>query len=254
MAKCWSIQNMSMAQKAVLISLADQSNDDGVCWPSIKTIAKRTCMTDRSVRNATAWLISSGILVRDRRFNKSNVYTICPENFRPSELDKDVVQNPIEEFSSGGEEFNSGLDLNQFPTNRNRTVKEPSIGASVQTTTKAEHPPKDKPTKPKQDNTHKEEGFSEFWEAWPKSSRKQAKGYCLKAWVKTGAYKSKDAILAHIESLKGTDGWTKNNGEYIPAPLVYLNQQRWDGAEVEPEQTVMPGVINRYGPGFEGVL
>lgn len=251
MAKCWPIQNMSMAQKAVLISLADQSNDDGVCWPSIKTIAKRTCMTDRSVRNATAWLISSGILVRDRRFNKSNVYTICPENFRPSELDKDVVQNPIEEFSSGGEEFNSGLDLNQFPTNRNRTVKEPSIGASVQTTTKAEHPPKDKPTKQKQDNTHKEEGFSEFWEAWPKSSRKQAKGYCLKAWVKAGAYKSKDAILAHIESLKDTDGWTKNNGEYIPAPLVYLNQKRWDGAELA--ESVAAGE-SKFGSGFEGVM
>jgi hypothetical protein len=32
--------------------------------------------------------------------------------------------------------------------------------------------------------------------------------------------------------MKTTDQWRKDNGAYIPAPLVYLNQQRWDGAEI----------------------
>jgi hypothetical protein len=32
--------------------------------------------------------------------------------------------------------------------------------------------------------------------------------------------------------LKTTEQWLKLNGAFIPAPLVYLNQQRWDGAEV----------------------
>ena len=38
-------------------------------------------------------------------------------------------------------------------------------------------------------------------------------------------------ILAHVESLKVSTGWQKNGGEFIPAPLVYLNQRRWEGAE-----------------------
>jgi len=32
--------------------------------------------------------------------------------------------------------------------------------------------------------------------------------------------------------MKTTDAWRKDNGAFIPAPLVYLNQQRWDGAEI----------------------
>ena len=32
--------------------------------------------------------------------------------------------------------------------------------------------------------------------------------------------------------MKTTEQWLKLNGAFIPAPLVYLNQQRWDGAEV----------------------
>lgn len=100
----------------------------------------------------------------------------------------------------------------------------------------------------------KEKGFAEFWEVWPKSERKQAKGACLKAWVRVGACKDTKAIIAHIETCKDSDSWQKDGGQYIPAPLVYLNQKRWEGAEVEPEQKIMPGVINRYGAGFEGVL
>jgi hypothetical protein len=32
--------------------------------------------------------------------------------------------------------------------------------------------------------------------------------------------------------MKTTPQWLRDNGAYIPAPKVYLNQQRWDGAEI----------------------
>ena len=53
MASCWQLQGMSASQKAVLISLADQANDDGVCWPAVGTIAARTCLSERAVREAS---------------------------------------------------------------------------------------------------------------------------------------------------------------------------------------------------------
>lgn len=49
MSNCWPLQGMSPSQKAVLISLADQSNDDGYCWPSIRTISVRTCLSERAI-------------------------------------------------------------------------------------------------------------------------------------------------------------------------------------------------------------
>lgn len=74
-------------------------------------------------------------------------------------------------------------------------------------------------------------GFIKFWAAWPASDRKQAKGKCLESWTKAGAEADAEQVLAHVARMLGSREWTKNGGEFIPAPLVYLNQRRWDGAD-----------------------
>lgn len=82
-----------------------------------------------------------------------------------------------------------------------------------------------------------ESGFDKFWAAWPKSIRKGGKSECQKKWVKLNCEAQADQIIKHVEWMKTTDQWRKSDGSFIPAPLVYLNQQRWDGAEI-PEMTV----------------
>jgi len=79
--------------------------------------------------------------------------------------------------------------------------------------------------------------FEDFWSAWPKSERKGAKSQCLAKWTKQKLDLQAETIIAHVNYMKTTDQWKKGNGSYIPAPLVYLNQQRWDGAEI-PEINV----------------
>ncbi|MCW0370250.1 helix-turn-helix domain-containing protein [Xanthomonas sacchari] len=81
MSQCWPLQGLSVTQKAVLISLADQANDDGVCWPAIGTIARRCCMSERAVRSAMDHLESVGLLARERRFNSSSNYTVTPAKY-----------------------------------------------------------------------------------------------------------------------------------------------------------------------------
>jgi hypothetical protein len=73
--------------------------------------------------------------------------------------------------------------------------------------------------------------FLRFWGTWPKSNRKQAQGQCWDRWRKADMDLCADAIIAHVEGLKGSADWRKNGGEFVPAPLVYLNQRRWEGAE-----------------------
>ncbi|RUP35572.1 MAG: hypothetical protein EKK45_00775 [Curvibacter sp.] len=75
-------------------------------------------------------------------------------------------------------------------------------------------------------------GFSRFWSTWPSNDRKQAKGKCLEAWKKAGAEKEVDSICAHVDHLKGSEEWQRQGGQFIPAPLVYLNQRRWEGADM----------------------
>jgi hypothetical protein len=82
MAACWPLQ-MPATAKSVLISLADQASDDGVCWPSVGTIAKRTCLSERAVQEAIAWLQTVGVVFREYRINTSTSYTITPGKFNP---------------------------------------------------------------------------------------------------------------------------------------------------------------------------
>ncbi|MGA4815948.1 helix-turn-helix domain-containing protein [Pseudomonas aeruginosa] len=74
---------MSAPQKAVLISLADNSNDDGVCWPSVAKIAERTCLSERAVRNALRWLEDAKILISHQRNGRSTWYTVTPASYAP---------------------------------------------------------------------------------------------------------------------------------------------------------------------------
>jgi hypothetical protein len=70
--------------------------------------------------------------------------------------------------------------------------------------------------------------FLKFWTAWPPHERKEAKGKCWEKWRKEDLDQCSEVILSHVESLKQSERW---RGGFIVAPLVYLNQRRWEGAE-----------------------
>src|SRR5690606_28166237 len=67
----------------VLISLADNANDEGVCWPSIASIAERTCLSERAVRNSLRALEELGLLVSHQRMGRYTWYTVVPDGFDP---------------------------------------------------------------------------------------------------------------------------------------------------------------------------
>lgn len=79
-------------------------------------------------------------------------------------------------------------------------------------------------------------GFTEFWDAWPRHTRKVAKQQCLDKWARLHCADEATLIVAHVRWMQTQDDWLRDQGRYIPAPLVYLNQRRWDGWEPEPER------------------
>ncbi|HBO8835577.1 TPA: helix-turn-helix domain-containing protein [Pseudomonas aeruginosa] len=83
MSACWPLQGMSPAQKAVLISLADQANDQGVCWPAVDSIAMRCCLSKRAVQQAIKWLRSAGIVSVEERQGRSTMYSVTPAAYAP---------------------------------------------------------------------------------------------------------------------------------------------------------------------------
>ena len=66
------------ARKLVLLKLADNANDDGICFPSYQYIADKCEMTRRSAINHIEYLIKMGLVSKKERKNKdgsiSNLY------------------------------------------------------------------------------------------------------------------------------------------------------------------------------------
>ena len=71
---------MKLSSVAIMARLADFSSDEGVCWPSIETIARQLGAGTSTIRTAIAKLEKDGWLTRTQRRNgnrnASNVYRL----------------------------------------------------------------------------------------------------------------------------------------------------------------------------------
>ncbi|MBB4817104.1 hypothetical protein HNP29_000461 [Pseudomonas alcaligenes] len=133
MSACWPLQGMTATQKAVLISLADNANDEGVCWPSVSNISLRTCLSERAVQGAIKWLCSVGALATSDRTGRSTVYTVTPEAYAPpQQLHPRSICTPADGAGLPPQELHpTPADGAPHPRssctqNRNRTKREPS--------------------------------------------------------------------------------------------------------------------------------
>lgn len=79
MALIWPLR-MPPTAKAVLVSMADNANDAGHCWPSLDAICERTCFGRTAVIAAIKWLEEAGFLVVNRSNGRHTTYMVVPAN------------------------------------------------------------------------------------------------------------------------------------------------------------------------------
>ena len=60
-------QTLTPTLKLVLMALADSADDQGVCWPSVSTLAKKCSVSTRTVRRSLRVLMDSGMLIAEAR-------------------------------------------------------------------------------------------------------------------------------------------------------------------------------------------
>lgn len=80
------------------------------------------------------------------------------------------------------------------------------------------------------------DGFVRFWDEWPKNDRKQDKRKCLAKWKSDKLEAIAEQIVQDVALKKTTEKWKAG---YVEAPLVYLNNRRWDDgviAEIKTDQ------------------
>lgn len=74
-------------------------------------------------------------------------------------------------------------------------------------------------------NTVVEEYFDIFWKAYP---RKTGKGDARKKFAKALTKTSFENIMAALGKVKASAQWQKDDGQFVPYPATWLNQERWD--------------------------
>lgn len=79
----WAVIGVTHTAKIVLLALADNANDAGVCWPSIPNIAERCCLDVRSVYRMIASLEGQGHLTTESRPGRSTIYRVHPRMHTP---------------------------------------------------------------------------------------------------------------------------------------------------------------------------
>lgn len=223
MNECWPLQGMSPAQKSVLVSLADNANDEGACWPSVAKISERTCLSERAVRNALRWLEGAGILKTFERTGRSTWYQITPAAYAPRQ-----------EMPLAGNAAHAGTSC---PPPRQvmpptpapgapRTIKEPSGNHQGTATDRSSDPLV---------------GFDRFWSLYPKKRDHQK---AQKAWTTLKpSTELQQAMLAALARQVTSLEWKKALGQYIPHPTTWLNGRRW-----EDELGTQPGWASSSPP------
>ena len=70
--------------------------------------------------------------------------------------------------------------------------------------------------------------FELFWQAYPQCFRKSNKKGCKAKFIKIKNLETIfPDIIDSLEMQKRSKQWNEKDGEYIPAPLTWINQERW---------------------------
>lgn len=77
-------------------------------------------------------------------------------------------------------------------------------------------------------------GFAAFWQVYPRKVGKQA---VLRAWLRvkrSPSWPGDDVVMQALAKQKKSEQWLKDGGQFIPMPLTWLNQGRWDDVDITP--------------------
>jgi DNA-binding transcriptional regulator YhcF (GntR family) len=142
--------------RLVLLSLADTCSDEGVCFPSIKTIAKKANISEETTRKFLHAFEKIGLVEAEERFSPvgrrtSNTYKLNLNKVGDDELTKDVIYLAIPKSkhrtSDGMNQFTPSPSnpvhtthpMNQFIPSIMNHHKEPKIEPSRESSAMASH-------------------------------------------------------------------------------------------------------------------
>ena len=221
-------------EKLVLIALADMADDDGICWPAMKKVAKKSLCSKRTAQRAIGRFEDMQILSKterpkEQKRNDSNLYqldfmalihmtnsvlkgdTVSPTGRQSDTHRGDTVSPTGRQSDTQVGDTVTPETINKEPTNR--TYQEPITGTSAASAAASETAG---------------ELFEQFRAAYPASRRKtevkQAKAQF------TAALKKVDSPQVLIDAAAAYASYCQVQGtepRYIKGMWRWLRDERW---------------------------
>ncbi|MDF3613535.1 helix-turn-helix domain-containing protein, partial [Enterobacter hormaechei] len=241
------------AKLVIMARLADYSNDEGVCYPSVETICRQLGLGESTVRTAIAELESAGWLRREFRRkgnrNTSNLYYLNADRLEAlARIEKDKVAALKQQRRANGfhpsdsEPSGSGCSNGFHPSvsDKNGVFTRQNLTPDPQVNSK--HDPQVNSKQESQDigacgkvhseNRSSKENYSnEFeqaWQAYPKRAGGNSKAAAWKAWkarIKDGV--NTEAMLAGVNRYAGYVRATGSAGtQYVKQAATFFGPDR----------------------------
>ena len=241
------------AKLVIMARLADYSNDEGVCYPSVETICRQLGLGESTVRTAIAELESAGWLRREFRRkgnrNTSNLYYLNADRLEAlARIEKDKVAalkqqrrangfHPSDSEPSGSGCSNgfhpSVSDKNGVFTRQNLTP-DPQVNSKHDPQVNSKQESQDigvRGKAPSENRSSKENYSNEFeqaWQAYPKRAGGNSKAAAWKAWkarLKDGA--TVEVLMAGVRRYAGYVRATGSEGtQFVKQAATFFGPDR----------------------------
>lgn len=197
---------LSRLEICVWLSYERCADPQGNCWPSPTKIAAKLDVPVKSILRARANL------------KKLGLFSIIDTGGGRSAAKVQVLQPS---------------PCTNLPHGRGRFTGEVAPSSPVQG-----HPPQKRAASNKEEQLiqHTKEqtindppGFIAFWSIWPAHERKVGRKQCLAKWMSVQLESKADRIISAVEQFKKSDSWARG---FIPMPLTWLNQERWEAENI----------------------
>lgn len=197
--------NTSISSQAKILYgyISSLINSDGYCFASNDYLAEKLNVTTRQVRNYLQELEDNQVIKRELIYSDS-------KEVKARKIYLGVGKN----ISLGGEKYFPRGGEENFPyitnTYNNKYSKRSLINKEYIN----------------KELNKKISFFENWWEEYPKHINKKG---CQAVFEKIpNLEKIFPKMMETLKRQKVSDNWLKNDGQFIPYPLTYLHQERWE--------------------------
>lgn len=236
----WKISEPCHGARLVFLSLAHHHNGEtGLCCPSVARLVECTRLERKAVLRAIGELEQLGLIGAQRKNGCVSRYTlhfldqsqngtgdrtvpVTKEAFTSPKMGRDRCQNGTRNQERTGKESGNGAvdaSLERLPAALN-TASAPLIPLAKENPGEGAQKLKAEPS---------DDGLNEFLREYPKRIAAKQVNEIRNGWIRTVIDPANVVeILADVRFRKTTDDWKTDGGRYVPSPIRYLEERRWD--------------------------